>query len=249
METNRTYSKAFYLNHLMKNFLFLFMLFFIGSTQAQELTLKGNLIGLTANTKVILSDLMGQKFHDTATVSNNSFLFNCKLPGAGVYVLRVGLVGQKPEHRIFYLDAGVVSLTGLRGELKKAAVSSQDLYMTDFLSFESSLKNQPEFISQKLLADTVIMRTAETGSYAGLFAQPGLSERFLAADKKAADKKVELGKQWLSKNPNSTINAYIIHKYLRDSFDEKLLIQSVKALNTSARNSLIGQKLVAEFKK
>lgn len=229
---------------MKKYFLLLFMAW-TSSVCAQKLIIKGNLSGLTSDTKVILSDLMQQSFHDTASVSQDAFLINCTLPGAGLYVLRIGLIGQQPEHRMLYLDKGMVEIKGTRGQLSKSEIKSTDVYMKDYLKFEQSLQNHPEFTLKKLLTDTVFMLTAKTGSYAGLFAQPEVSERFLAADRAARMKTIELAKQWLLKNPNSTINAYIIQKYLNERSELNDRKSAIAKLSPAAKKSLIGKMLLS----
>ena len=230
----------------MKYILFVIMTSLTLGAYAQNLKFEGKLAGLTANTKVILSDLMNKRFHDTATVSNNSFAFDCKLPGAGLYVLRVGLVGRKPENRTFYLDAGKVVLKGERGSLKKAELSSEDPYMKDWLQFDQIMQNEPVLALHKRQNDTVIMLAAKTGSYEGLFADTAFSNRSMAVFPLVEAKKIELAKAWLSEHPKSDINGYIIYIYLRRSLDENELKQALDALSPVARKSILGKIMLGE---
>ena len=212
---------------------------------AQNLKFEGQLSGLTADTKVILSDMMNKKFHDTATVSNNRFEIDCTLPGAGLYVLRVGLIGKKPESRVFYLDAGKVSLKGERGSLKKAELSGEEPYMKDWLLFDHISQNDPILSLQKRQNDTVIMLAGRTGSYAGMFADTAFVKRSMATYPLVDAKKIELAKTWLAQHPDSDINAYIIYKYLRYSMDPGELKEAIAKLSPGSRKSLLGKILIA----
>ncbi|AOM79348.1 hypothetical protein BFS30_20550 [Pedobacter steynii] len=211
---------------------------------AQILKFEGELSGLTAGTKVILSDMMKQQFHDTAKVRNNAFAFECKLPGAGLYVLRVGLVGKSPESRIFYLDAGNVSLKGERGKLKKATLSGDEPFMKDWLRFDHIQQNDPILSRQKRENDTVIMLAMKTGSYDGLMSDTAFVRRSSATYPLVDAKKIALARTWLAENPNSDINAYIIYKYLRRDFTEEEMKRALDKLSPASRNSLIGKTLI-----
>jgi len=213
----------------------------------QKLDFTGEIAGLQKGTKVILSDLMGKRFHDTALVNDYMFKFDTKLPGAGIYVLRIGLIGQEPEHRKFYLDAGKVKLVGRRGELKKATISSDAPYMKDYIRFTDLMEGQEVFARKKAISDSAIMRAAETGSYEGLFKHPDLVQRLLDVDREAAAKAMEVARQWLSQNPHSDINAYVIYIYLRRQKDDKAVKAALVKLSPSARKSLPGEIISNEF--
>lgn len=210
----------------------------------QTLDFTGRLTGLQKNTKVILSDMMGKQFHDTAMVDEDRFEFNTRLPGAGIYVLRVALIGQNPEHRTFYLDAGKVQLTGKRGDLKKAVITSNAPYMKDYIRFMEIWHRQEIFAREKLISDSAIMRAAETGSYEGLFKHMDLVDRMFKVDKEAANRTVELASQWISENPKSDINAYLIYTYLRRNMEEEDLKKALDNLSPAARKSLPGKMMM-----
>ncbi len=212
---------------------------------AQNLKFKGTLAGLSADTKVILSDLMGLKFHDTATVRLDRFIFNTKLPGAGLYVLRVGLVGKNPEHRILYLDSGTVDLVGKRGNLKAAELKGQENYMKDWLKFDHIVQNDPILALQNRQNDTTIILTGKTGSYDGLMADTGFVRRASETYPLAVAKKIELAKAWLVQYPNSDINAYIVYKYLRRKLNDEELKKTLAQLNPAARKSVVGKILLS----
>lgn len=213
-------------------------------SSAQNLKFEGKLTGLTADTKVILSDLMGEKFHDTATVGTDVFSFDRQLPGAGLYVLRVGLIGKNPENRTLYLDNGKVVLSGERSHLKEAELSGEKSYMKDWLEFDRILQEEPVFALQKRQNDTVIMLAGKTGSYEGLFADTAFARRSMEIYPLVEKKKLEVAKGWLAAHPDSDINAYIIYKYLAHSFREDELKYALAKLSPASRRSLIGKKLI-----
>ncbi|SDK65590.1 protein of unknown function [Pedobacter sp. ok626] len=229
----------------MKYFFLAFTMSVALAGHAQNLKFEGELSGLTADTKVILSDMMKKKFHDTATVQSNAFSFDCKLPGAGLYVLRVGLIGKKPENRILYLDAGNVTLKGERGKLKNAALSGDEPYMKDWLKFDDIQRNDPILARQKRENDTVIMLAMKTGSYDGLFSDTAFVKRSGATYPLVSAKKIELAKTWLAENPNSDINAYVIYKFLRMELSDEEMKRAMEKLSPASRNSLIGKKLIS----
>ncbi len=167
-------------------------------------------------------------------------------PGAGIYVLRVGLVGQSPENRTFYLGGGKLLLKGKRGSLKEANLSSEESYIKEWLQFDQILQNEQILALHKRQNDTIIMLAAKTGSYKGLFADTAFSNRSLALYPLVAAKKIELAKTWLSKHPKSEINAYIIYKYLRKSLGQTELKQALETLSPAARKSLLGKIMLGE---
>lgn len=217
-------------------------------TSAQNLKFDGTLAGLTADTKVILSDMMDLKFHDTASVSVDRFILNTKLPGAGLYVLRVGLVGKSPEHRVLYLDSGTVALAGERGNLKAAELTGQANYMKDWLKFDHIVQNDPILALQNRQTDTVIILAGKTGSYDGMMADTGFVRRSSETYPLADAKKIELAKAWLVQYPDSDINAYIVYKYLRWKLTDEELKKILAQLNPAARKSLIGKILLSRVR-
>lgn len=223
------------------------------TTNAQELEFTGELKDLQPGTKVILtdlrprSDLKGKRFHDTAVVSNDAFRFKTKLPGAGIYVLRIGLIGQNPEHRTLYLDAGIVRLTGKRGELKKAVVSGNDGYMKDYTRFTEIMESQEVFGRKKAIYDTAMALMASTGSYEGLFKDKAFLERETKVDQEARDKTLEIAWRWLEENPASDINAYVIYTYLARQDGDKRYKAAMEKLSPSARKSFPGKMLTDKF--
>lgn len=228
----------------MRKLFFIVGLLGASTAFAQNFSLKGELSGLDPNTKVILSDLNGKKFHDTATVTHNNFQIDCQLPGAGIYVLRVGLVGQEPEHRVFYLENGSVRLKGVRGKLKSVLIESEDAYMKDFESFTEGIEQAPVVQTKKILGDSIILLSGRTGSYQGAFDQPGLIDRFVNASQKVEDLKVNKAKEWLAAHPDSDINAYVIYTYLRETFNSTELKAQLAKLNNNALKSLPGQYML-----
>ncbi|QDW24149.1 DUF4369 domain-containing protein [Pedobacter sp. KBS0701] len=212
---------------------------------AQNLKFEGTLAGLTGDTKVILSDMMNVKFNDTASVSTDRFILDTKLPGAGLYVLRVGLVGKSPEHRVLYLDSGTVKLAGKRGNLKAAELTGQTNYMKDWLKFDRIIQNDPILALQNRQTDTLIILAGKTGSYDGAMADTGFVRRSSETFPLADAKKTELAKAWLVQNPDSDINAYIIYKYLRWKLTDEELKRAIAQLNLAARKSLIGKILLS----
>ncbi|WP_442591237.1 DUF4369 domain-containing protein [Pedobacter sp. AW31-3R] len=230
----------------------IFSAFFVN---AQELEFTGELSGLQKNTKVILTDLRSLKsnstekrFHDTAEVNDGMFKFKTKLPGAGMYLLRVALIGQNPEHRKFYLEAGKVRLQGKRGELNKASLTSDAPYMKDYIRFTGMMDGEEVFARKKALTDTSMMRMAETGSYDGLFNTPGLLEKLMKVEKEATDKSMEIAANWISAHPNSDINAYVIYTYLRDKTGDKTVKLGLSKLSPAARRSFPGKILTNTHK-
>lgn len=220
------------------------------SAHSQDFELTGNLEDLQANTKVILTDLRpnselkGKRFHDTAVVSNGVFRFRTKLPGAGIYALRVGLTGQHPEHRTLYLQAGKLQLTGKRGELKKAILSSNVASMKDFIRFMEKMDKEEVFARQKKQYDTAMMLMAQTGSYEGLFKDTALLQRQTKLNQEASEKTLELAWRWVEENPASDINAFVIYTYLRRQDDDSRYKKAMEKLSPSARKSFPGKILL-----
>lgn len=218
---------------------------------AQELEFTGKLSGLQKNTKVILTDLRSlkanspeQRFHDTALVSDGLFKFKTVLPGAGMYLLRVALIGQNPEHRKFYLDGGKVQLEGKRGGLNEATLSSDAKYIKDFVLFTDIMDRAGVFARRKALKDTAMMRMAETGSYDGYFNSPGLRDRMSKVEKETIAKATEIAMNWIIEYPNSDINAYVIHTFLRSKTSDKIVKDAIAKLSPSARRSFPGKMLI-----
>lgn len=189
--------------------------------------------------------MMNVKFNDTASVSTDRFILDTKLPGAGLYVLRVGLVGKSPEHRVLYLDSGTVKLAGKRGNLKAAELTGQTNYMKDWLKFDRIIQNDPILALQNRQTDTLIILAGKTGSYDGAMADTGFVRRSSETFPLADAKKTELAKAWLVQNPDSDINAYIIYKYLRWKLTDEELKRAIAQLNLAARKSLIGKILLS----
>ncbi|EDM36500.1 hypothetical protein PBAL39_24570 [Pedobacter sp. BAL39] len=227
------------------------LLFLSFLAKAQELEFSGKLDGLQENTKVILTDLRSLKsnstekrFHDTAVVSDGMFKFKAKLPGAGLYLLRVALIGQNPEHRKFYLDGGKVQLDGQRGALNKAILTSDAPYMRDYIRFTEVMDAPEVFARKKALTDTSMMKMAETGSYDGFFNTPGLMDKLMKVEKEARDKSTEIAAKWIADHPGSDINAYVIQTYLGNDMDDKAVKQAILKLSPGARRSVPGKILL-----
>lgn len=239
----------------MKYFLLNVLLFSAFLVHAQELEFTGKLSGLQENTKVILTDLRSmryqsaeKRFHDTAVVSDGTFRFKTMLPGAGMYLLRVALIGQNPEHRKFYLDGGKIQLEGTRGNLNKATLSGDAPYLKDYIQFTEIMAAPEVFARKKALTDTSMMRMAETGSYDGFFNTPGLMDKLMKVEKEATDKSMEIATNWITAHPGSDINAYVIYTYLNNKMEDKTVKLAISRLSPAARRSFPG-KIVLNTKK
>jgi len=222
-----------------RNLLWTILLLSSSATQLlaqQQLKINAELPGLKDGEKVYLIDYVKQQM-DSTRVENHKFEFMAKADSSSLYVVQVGL--QPKEDQYFYMDmgAGELKVSGKGDSFKGAAFTGSP--------FVAKWKELDVFLQQQCGAginhiSELTQKLGQAQAVGDAQALEDLQKQYLAY----IEKSKVAAKEWIAKNPDEPISAYVINAFLFNKIPLEEVQALLKGLGPKAQKSKLAAAML-----
>lgn len=219
-------------------FIIFFVLMLLNAQAQKQVIINGTISGLKEGAKVYIVPNSSETWRDSTVVKNGSFHFKLIIPEATSYNIRLSREYEIGTWKDFYLDEGVLNIKGTNGAFANLSTSGSQ-FALDFDSYITWLN------SKKIFAKLIdIERQSEKASQNSDTIQ---GKKLYEEYKKVDSLKTVLTKQWIFKNPSSSISAYVLYDILRHKTSVEDLETILNSLSSGAKANKFGKKLQTEI--